>query len=145
MCIRDRLSGINEKLQINQHLTIQETFFQVGILGADKKYHYHYSESKTVKAGESFAVRVNFMAEEPFKLTFKLKAPGSVKTFNSRSGKVTFDNSSQTVAVDYEIDPMRITLEHFWGTDSRDPIGDYEMSVFANDKFIHKYNFKLVN
>ena len=101
---------------------------------------------RVVTTGQAFGVRLNF---EPKKgivhLRVRLQLPNSPERFPTTHGKVsvTIAPDRKSLTADEEVDGTDGTAALYWGIDSGDPRGAYELKFWFDDVEIDTYKFKV--
>lgn len=98
--------------------------------------------SPTLTPGHSFGFLVAFSpTSRRVPAQVVLRVPGSPENFGSNVGKVSIAPDRKSLTVDYEIDGKHGIDAFYWGFDSADPSGEYEMSFSIDGRPVDTYRF----
>ena len=128
---------------------VTDGWFYVGSSLADR-YHASLirSNSSVVYQGQSFGYRTMFStAKSHVKIRTILRVPSKPENFPFKENGIVLSKigaDKRSITVERSADSAGGSYAVFWDISTRDPVGDYELLYYVDDKLIANYRFRVL-
>lgn len=98
-------------------------------------------QQQTIKPGDIFGVRVNFLTSDRQVLArAELSVPSSPEHFPVPGEKYSINKENNTVTFESTITHDQHHFAPYWGFAADDPLGEYKIRVYLNDILVAEYS-----
>jgi len=130
----------------NQQIVVTKTEFGVRIVNSEGKVNFFPTTTVPLKEGDAYGWKItldNYQGKVKWREVLSLPKPPETwitqdhKNFSiSKDGKTAISTRTET--------PVNGVIENFWSISPGDPVGEYKIEVYIDERLIGNFAFEVV-